>query len=144
MIARVNDTAVVARRFLLCVEIALPLACAGESDGSSGSDGSTPSSSATPTTLAPVELERSQMFADPATVAAFIAGELRSLRGVVVDDGARDEYQWIPPGWEYSAEQLRLDDVPVRLEHFDGGHGPASLRAAEVIWPFFDETFVGG
>jgi hypothetical protein len=76
--------------------------------------------------------------------ASRFADGLRTLRGIVVDYGTRDEYEWIPPGCEYFAEQLRLNDVPVRVERFDGGHGPASLRAAEIMWPFFDETLAAG
>jgi enterochelin esterase-like enzyme len=70
------------------------------------------------------------------------ADALRSLRGIVVDYGVNDEYEWIPPGCEYYAEQLAANDVPMRLEQFDGGHGPASVRAADVMWPFFAEVLV--
>jgi enterochelin esterase-like enzyme len=72
------------------------------------------------------------------------ADELRSLRGMLVDYGVNDEYAWIPPGAEYYAEQLAANDVPVRLEQFDGGHGPASVRAEDVMWPFFAEVLASG
>jgi S-formylglutathione hydrolase FrmB len=71
---------------------------------------------------------------------ARFADELRSLRGVLVDWGVRDEYTWIPRGCEYFGRELGAHDIPVELEQFDGGHGPISLRAAEVMWPFFAEV----
>jgi hypothetical protein len=68
------------------------------------------------------------------------ADELRSLRGLLVDWGVRDEYTWIPKGCAYLGRELERHDIPVRLEQFDGGHGPVSLRAADVMWPFFAEV----
>jgi pimeloyl-ACP methyl ester carboxylesterase len=67
------------------------------------------------------------------------ADELRSLRGILVDVGTLDEYEWIPEGVTYSAEQATLNDVAVRVERYDGGHGPIGLRAPAVMWPFFGE-----
>ena len=71
---------------------------------------------------------------------ARFAEDLRSLRGVMVDVGLNDEYAWIPDGCTYFAEQAELHDVPVRLEQYDGGHGPVSLRAGATMWPFFAAT----
>jgi len=59
---------------------------------------------------------------------------------VVVDWGVRDEYTWIPRGCECFGSELAAHDIPVRLEQFDGSHGPISLRAADVMWPFFAEV----
>jgi S-formylglutathione hydrolase FrmB len=64
----------------------------------------------------------------------------RALRGIVIDVGMRDEYQWIPPGCEYLHERLDQAGVPNRLERFDGGHGPVGPRASDVMFPFFADV----
>ena len=74
-------------------------------------------------------------------VVAF-ADDLRSLRGIVVDYGVNDEYEWIPRGCEYFAAQMEAAGVPMRLEQYQGGHGPAGPRARDVMWPFFAEVLV--
>lgn len=68
------------------------------------------------------------------------ADNLRSLRGIVVDYGTRDEYTWIPRGCEYFAAQLEQAGIPMRLEHFEGGHGSVAVRAGEVMWPLFADV----
>jgi S-formylglutathione hydrolase FrmB len=65
------------------------------------------------------------------------ADELRSLRGILVEVGAADQYAWIPDGCEHFAEQAMLHDVPVQLEVYEGGHGPITVRAQSSMWPFF-------
>jgi hypothetical protein len=70
--------------------------------------------------------------------------ELAALRGIVIDVGTRDEYQWIPRGCEYLHERLDQAGVPNRLERFDGGHGPVGPRAGEVMFPFFADVLAAG
>jgi S-formylglutathione hydrolase FrmB len=70
--------------------------------------------------------------------------ELLTLRGIVIDVGTRDEYQWIPPGCEYLHERLDEAGIPNRLERFDGGHGPVGPRAGEIMFPFFADVLASG
>ncbi len=65
---------------------------------------------------------------------------LVALRGIVIDYGVNDEYEWIPPGCEFLHEQLDAAGVPHRVEQHDGGHGPIGPRAGAVMLPFFDEV----
>ena len=65
---------------------------------------------------------------------------LRSLRGIVLDVGTRDEYPWIPAGVAYLHEQLDAAGVAHRYETYDGGHGPVGPRALAVMLPFFAEV----
>jgi S-formylglutathione hydrolase FrmB len=63
-----------------------------------------------------------------------------ALRGIVIDVGTRDEYEWIPPGAAYLHEQLDRAGVTNRLELYDGGHGPVGPRAGEIMLPFFAQV----
>jgi hypothetical protein len=63
-----------------------------------------------------------------------------ALRGIVIDVGTRDQYEWIPPGAEYLHEQLDRAGVENRLELYDGGHGPVGRRAEEIMLPFFTQV----
>jgi enterochelin esterase-like enzyme len=67
---------------------------------------------------------------------------LLALRGIVIDYGIHDEYEWIPDGCEHLHEQLDAAGIPHRLERYEGGHGPVSPRAADVMLPFFDDVLV--
>ena len=66
--------------------------------------------------------------------------QLLSLRGIVIDVGLADEYQWIPAGCAYLHEQLEQVGVPHRFERHEGGHGPIGPRAGQVMLPFFAEV----
>jgi S-formylglutathione hydrolase FrmB len=63
-----------------------------------------------------------------------------ALRGIVIDVGTRDQYEWIPPGAEYLHEQLDRAGVENRLELYDGGHGPVGPRAEAIMLPFFAQV----
>ena len=65
---------------------------------------------------------------------------LLALRGIVIDVGLRDEYEWIPLGCDYLHERLDAAGIPHRYEQHEGGHGPVGPRAGEVMFPFFAEV----
>lgn len=69
--------------------------------------------------------------------------DLLTLRGIVIDYGARDKYPWIPPGSKYLARQLTKAGIPNKIYEFDGTHGDRlSERLVEVMLPFFDQVLV--
>ena len=67
---------------------------------------------------------------------------LAALRGIVIDYGTNDEYEWIPAGCEFLHDQLEAAGIPHRIERYDGGHGPVGPRAGAVMLPFFNDVLV--
>jgi hypothetical protein len=65
---------------------------------------------------------------------------LRSLRGIALDVGTNDQYEWIPEGTAFLADQLTQRSIPVRMTQYDGGHGPVGPRVEAVMFPFFAEV----
>jgi S-formylglutathione hydrolase FrmB len=68
---------------------------------------------------------------------------LAQLRGIVIDYGTQDRYNWIPTGSEYVSRMLSEAGIPNQLYQFDGGHGDRLVeRVVTVMLPFFDEVLV--
>jgi S-formylglutathione hydrolase FrmB len=66
---------------------------------------------------------------------------LASLKGIVVDVGIADEYQWIPKGCDDFDEQLTAAGIPHTYYEHDGTHeGRLGERIREYMLPFFSET----
>lgn len=65
---------------------------------------------------------------------------LRSLRGIALDYGTHDQYEWIPEGTEYLADQLAARAIQAQVTPYEGGHGPIGPRAEEAMFPFFAEV----
>ena len=72
-------------------------------------------------------------------VAEFEAN-LRSLRGIALDYGTNDQYEWIPEGVAHLAEQLEEHGILARVSAHEGGHGAIGPRAEAVMFPFFAEV----
>ena len=79
-------------------------------------------------------------FGGVAAEVAEFEDNLRSLRGIALDFGTNDEYEWIPEGTRYLGEQLTERAIPARVTSYEGGHGPIGPRAEEVMFPFFAEV----
>ena len=63
------------------------------------------------------------------------------LKGIVVDYGKYDEYDWIPKGCEYFGKQLSVEGIPVKVEAYNGSHsGELSTRIRDFMIPFFSTT----
>ena len=65
---------------------------------------------------------------------------LRSLRGIALDFGINDRYEWIPDGCDYFADQLAAHSITAQVTPYEGGHGPIGPRAEAVMFPFFAEV----
>jgi S-formylglutathione hydrolase FrmB len=64
-----------------------------------------------------------------------------SLKGIIVDVGSADEYQWIPKGCDYFDEQLTAAGIPHTYIKHDGNHGNRlAERIREYMLPFFSGT----
>ncbi|MCB0195070.1 MAG: hypothetical protein KDJ65_24195 [Anaerolineae bacterium] len=61
------------------------------------------------------------------------------LRGILIEYGTRDRYQWIQAGSEYLARQLEAENIPHELVTFEGGHGELQSQAEAVMVPFFSK-----
>lgn len=62
---------------------------------------------------------------------------LTSLRGIGIDYGRQDGYNWIPPGCALLADLLREAGIPVTEAAFDGGHQEQiGERLAGQMLPF--------
>ena len=63
-----------------------------------------------------------------------------SLKGIVVDVGSADEYEWIPKGCDYFDEQLTAAGIPHTYYKHDGTHGDRLVeRIRDYMLPFFSE-----
>ena len=65
---------------------------------------------------------------------------LRSLRGVALDYGTNDQYEWIPEGVAHLADQLEEHGIRAQVSAHEGGHGAIGPRAEAVMFPFFAEV----
>ncbi len=66
---------------------------------------------------------------------------LLKLKGIVVDYGRYDEYNWIPKGCEYFGEQLAAAGIPVKVESYSGSHQSVlGNRIRDFMFPFFSTT----
>ena len=66
---------------------------------------------------------------------------LMSLRGLVVDCGTRDEYQWIPKGCAYYHQELTAAGIPHQFASHDGDHqSRLGQRIRDLMFPFFSQT----
>jgi pimeloyl-ACP methyl ester carboxylesterase len=66
---------------------------------------------------------------------------LAKLRGIVIDYGTKDKYQWIPPGSVYVSAKLTEAGIPHQIYQFDGDHGDRLVeRVTEIMLPFFDRV----
>jgi len=66
---------------------------------------------------------------------------LLKLKGIVVDYGKYDEYEWIPKGCVYFGEQMNAAGIPVKVEEYNGSHGSIlGERIRDHMIPFFSET----
>jgi S-formylglutathione hydrolase len=60
------------------------------------------------------------------------------LKGIVVDYGEYDEYNWIPKGCIYFGEQLTAAGIPVKVEAYGGSHQSVlGERIRDYMLPFF-------
>jgi S-formylglutathione hydrolase len=63
------------------------------------------------------------------------------LKGIVVDYGEYDEYNWIPKGCIYFGEQLATAGIPVKVEAYNGSHQSVlGERIRDYMLPFFSKT----
>ncbi len=63
---------------------------------------------------------------------------LMSLKGLAVDYGTMDAYEWIPKGCVYFDAQLKAAGIPHTVESFEGGHqNLLGQRITEKMLPFF-------
>lgn len=68
---------------------------------------------------------------------------LLRLRGLVIDYGRNDEFQWIVRGCEYLDAQLTGAGIPHQMVPFEGNHqGQLPQRIREHMLPFFSQTLV--
>jgi S-formylglutathione hydrolase len=66
---------------------------------------------------------------------------LLKLKGIVVDYGEYDEYNWIPKGCVYFGEQLSAAGIPVKVEEYNGSHqSELGVRIRDYMLPFFSTT----
>jgi S-formylglutathione hydrolase FrmB len=66
--------------------------------------------------------------------------DLLRLKGLVVDYGRQDEYEWIPKGCEYFGAQLSAAGIPHELRSYNGGHeSHLSERIGKYMLPFLSE-----
>jgi len=60
------------------------------------------------------------------------------LKGIVVDYGKYDEYNWIPKGCVYFGEQLSAVGIPMKVESYNGSHqSELGVRIRDFMLPFF-------
>jgi S-formylglutathione hydrolase len=65
------------------------------------------------------------------------------LKGIAVDYGRSDEYQWIPKGCVYFGEQLSAAGIPVTVEGYDGTHqSHLGERISGHVLPFFSTLLI--
>lgn len=63
------------------------------------------------------------------------------LKGIVVDYGEYDEFNWIPKGCIYFGEQLTAAGIPVKVESYSGSHqSMLGERIRDYMLPFFSKT----
>ena len=63
---------------------------------------------------------------------------LLKLKGIVVDYGEYDEYNWIPKGCIYFGEQLTAAGIPIKVEAYSGSHQSVlGERIRDYMLPFF-------
>lgn len=75
---------------------------------------------------------------DPVRMAASHADALRSLRGIYIDAGKRDEF-FLDLGAQAFAAELDKLGVDYRLELFDAGHGAIEYRYP-IAWEYLANT----
>jgi enterochelin esterase-like enzyme len=64
-----------------------------------------------------------------------------SLKGLVLDVGSADEYQWIPKGCDYLDEQLTAAGISHLYYKHDGDHlNRLAERLRDYMLPFFSNT----
>ena len=68
------------------------------------------------------------------------ASNLRRLRGIALDYGTNDQYEWIPDGVVHLADQLARHGITADVTAYDGGHGPVGPRAEAAMFPFFTQV----
>lgn len=67
----------------------------------------------------------------------------RKLKAITVEYGISDEYQWIPQGCRYLADQLTAQDIPNVLIAFEGNHdNRTDQRIRQFVLPFFSGVLV--
>lgn len=60
------------------------------------------------------------------------------LKGIVVDYGKYDEYEWIPKGCVYFGEQLTAAGIPITVEEYNGSHqSELGTRIRDYMLPYF-------
>jgi len=68
---------------------------------------------------------------------------LLSLKGIVIDYGTHDEYQWIPQGCRYFSQQMDAEKIPNKLVSFEGGHqDQLRQRIEKFMLPYFSEKLI--
>jgi S-formylglutathione hydrolase len=61
-----------------------------------------------------------------------------NLKGIVVDYGKYDEYNWIPKGCIYFGEQLSSLGIPVKVDEYNGSHqSELGIRIRDYMFPYF-------
>jgi S-formylglutathione hydrolase len=66
---------------------------------------------------------------------------LLKLKGIVVDYGKYDEYNWIPKGCIYFGDQLSAANIPAKVEEYNGSHqSELGVRIRDYMFPFFSST----
>jgi S-formylglutathione hydrolase len=69
---------------------------------------------------------------------------LRQLRGIGIECGARDEYRWIPQGCDYYSQELNSKGISHVMIRTSYGHGDAlNERIRGEMMPFFLRVFSG-
>ena len=79
-------------------------------------------------------------FGGVASEVAEFEDNLRNLRGLALDYGTNDHYEWIPDGVAHLADRLEAHGIPAQVSAYEGGHGPIGPRADAVMFPFFAEV----
>ncbi|MBL8063193.1 MAG: hypothetical protein JNK32_09260 [Anaerolineales bacterium] len=63
---------------------------------------------------------------------------LLQLKGIIVDYGKYDEYDWIPKGCVYFEKQLSAAGIPVKVEEYNGSHQSVlGERIRDFMLPYF-------
>jgi S-formylglutathione hydrolase len=66
---------------------------------------------------------------------------IAGVRGIVIDVGIYDNYDFIPAGGRYLATVLEQNGIPVQLNEFDGGHTDSlKQRVEEMMLPWLNEN----
>jgi S-formylglutathione hydrolase len=67
------------------------------------------------------------------------------LKGITVDCGSQDNYQWIPKGCTYFKEQMAAAGIPVELIMHDGTHDSKLKQSvSDRMLPYFSKLLQGG